>query len=115
MVCLDLFHASISKMCLKVSEKAKRAHKGVTLYVKLDVIKCIWYNLVGYFMGMCKNIFFYKLVVIAFSLYNILVYERFQKNTLLSSSRENLYIINLSFQVIGGKIDYSVNGIVIIG
>ena len=39
MLHLHLFCESINKMCSKVSEKLKRAHKGVTLSVKLDVIK----------------------------------------------------------------------------
>lgn len=36
-----LFCASINKMCLKVSEKHKRAHEGVMLGVKLDIFKCV--------------------------------------------------------------------------
>lgn len=49
---LDLFCVSVSKMCPAVSEKSERAHKGITLSVKLDIIKHIWYNLVGY-LGVC--------------------------------------------------------------
>lgn len=36
---LDLFCASLSKMCSKVSEKNKKAHKDVTLSIKLDIMK----------------------------------------------------------------------------
>lgn len=41
MLYTDLFCASINKMCLKVSEKHKRAHEGVMLGVKLDIFKCV--------------------------------------------------------------------------
>lgn len=42
-----------------VSEKPKRARKDVTLSIKLDVIKRIWHNLVGYLggLGMLKEFF----------------------------------------------------------
>lgn len=40
MLYLDLFCASVSKMFLKVSGETKRASEGVTLSMKLDVIKC---------------------------------------------------------------------------
>lgn len=46
MLYLDLFCASLIKMCPQVSEKCKRTHKDVMLSVKLDqvcmpsVIKC---------------------------------------------------------------------------
>lgn len=43
--------ASVGKTCPKVSEKLKRARKGVRLSIKLDVIKHIRYDLVGYFWG----------------------------------------------------------------
>lgn len=39
MLYLDLFYTFISKMCPEVSEKPKRAHKGIVLSVKRDVIK----------------------------------------------------------------------------
>ena len=43
----------------KVSENTKKAHKGVMLSVKLDVIKYIWYELVDDFLGLgsFKNFF----------------------------------------------------------
>lgn len=40
MLYLNLCCASVIKMCLQVSEKPKRALKGVMLSIKLDVIKC---------------------------------------------------------------------------
>lgn len=44
MLYLDLFCTCVSKMCPKVSEKPKRACKGVMLGVKLDlsVFGMIW-------------------------------------------------------------------------
>lgn len=50
MLYLDLFCVSVSKMYTEVSEKLKRAHKGIR--VKLNVIKGIWYDLVGYTLGL---------------------------------------------------------------
>lgn len=38
MLSLDLCGAPVSKMCLRIG-KAKRAHKGAALSVKLDIIK----------------------------------------------------------------------------
>lgn len=54
----DLFFASVTEMCPKVSEKPKRAHKGVMLRVKLDIIKCFLYVL-GFLggLGMLKKNF----------------------------------------------------------
>lgn len=63
----------------------------------------------------CSRVFSYKSVAIASSLYATLVYEKFHKNAIFCSSEENLYIINLAFQIIWGKTDYSVNGIEIVG
>ena len=42
-----------------VSAMPTTAHKGVTLNVKLDVIRYILYDLVGYFLdlGRLKNLF----------------------------------------------------------
>lgn len=39
-------------MCPEVLEKPKKAHNGVKVSVKLDIIRCIWYELVGYFEGL---------------------------------------------------------------
>ena len=44
-----VFCASVSKMCPKVSKKPNRAHEDVMFRVKLDILKPIWYDLVGYF------------------------------------------------------------------
>ena len=46
-------------MCPKVSEKPKKANKGVRLSIKLDIVRCVWYDLVVYFLyvRMLKNIF----------------------------------------------------------
>lgn len=50
----------VSNMLSKASEKPKRAHRGAMLSVNLDIIKCIWYDSVGYFGGLGKPpIFFY--------------------------------------------------------
>ena len=49
MLPLNLFCASVDEMHPKVSEKPKRVYKGVTLSIKLYVIKWLWYDLVGYF------------------------------------------------------------------
>lgn len=38
-------YAFVSRMCPKVSEKPKKAYKGVTYSVKLDVVKHVWYDL----------------------------------------------------------------------
>lgn len=64
---LRFFCASVSKMWPKVPGKSKRAHKGVMLSIKPDIIKHMWDNLVGYSWGLgtLKNIS-YKLTVIAF-------------------------------------------------
>lgn len=48
----NLLCSSVSQMCPKFSEKPKSACKGVTLSVKLDVIKHIWYDLLGNFVGL---------------------------------------------------------------
>ena len=59
MLYLDLFCSFVSKMCPKVSEKPKKANKGVRLSIKLDIVRCVWYDLVVYFLyvRMLKNIF----------------------------------------------------------
>lgn len=50
-LCFILIYLCIfGKMYPKVSEKSKRAHKGVMLSVKLDIIKHIWCDLVDYFL-----------------------------------------------------------------
>lgn len=76
----------------KLSEKLKKVRKGVALIIKLDVIKCIWYDLVGYLGGLgILEKFPYKLMVTVSLLYAILTSERFHRNTLLVHSRGNLY------------------------
>ena len=59
------------------------------LRVKLDVIKHIWHDLVGYIggLGTLKN--FSILMVIISLFYIISAYERFHRNPLLSDSRSN--------------------------
>lgn len=52
MLYVDLFCAAVSKMCNEVSGKLKRAHKDIILSIKLNVIKGIWYDLVGYILGL---------------------------------------------------------------
>lgn len=48
-------------MCPKLSEKPKRSYKNVTFSVNMDVIKHIWYDFVGYFLGLeMLKIFQYK-------------------------------------------------------
>lgn len=37
---LHLFCASVSKTCPQIAEKPKRAYKGLTLSIKLKIIKC---------------------------------------------------------------------------
>lgn len=39
MVYLDLFCASVNKVCSKASEQPKKALMGVTISVKLDIIE----------------------------------------------------------------------------
>lgn len=69
MLCLDLFCTAVSKICIKVLEKLKRAYEGITLSLKLNVIKDIRYDLVGFILGLGTWKFFsYKLMVIASSL-----------------------------------------------
>lgn len=58
--------------------KPKRARKSVMLRVKLGAIKHIWYDLIGYFLGLrtSKN-FPYKVMVVASLLYAIAAYKSF--------------------------------------
>lgn len=51
MLYLDLVCASVSKLCPRVSEKPKRGHKDVMINIKLDIIKHMYYHLIGYFLG----------------------------------------------------------------
>lgn len=62
------------------------------LSIKLDIIKCIGYDLAGYFcIWECSENFPYKLIVIASSLlYIISAYAKFHRNALLSITG-NLY------------------------
>lgn len=39
-------------MLARHDRKRKRASKGVMLRIKLDVIKHVWYDFVGYFLGL---------------------------------------------------------------
>ena len=71
MLYLDLFCASISEMCLNVSEEPTR----------------------GYFSGLkCQKNFPYKLMIIASSLYAISAYERLHRNVRALDGRGNLLI-----------------------
>ena len=71
---LDLFCASVGKMCSKVPEKPKK----------------------GYFGGLkMLKIFRYQLMVIVSLLYTISAYQRFYGNTILDS-RENLFNSHVS-------------------
>lgn len=38
--------------CPKVAKRSKRAHKGVMFIVKLEVITCIWNDLLAYLRGL---------------------------------------------------------------
>lgn len=79
--------------CVLRPQKSLKAGKGVTLSVKLDVIKHIWYELVGYILGLGNvKIFLFKLMVIASSLYDILAYKRFHRKSLLLDSGGVLYV-----------------------
>lgn len=61
------------------------------LSVKLDVMKWIWYDLVGYFwVWELLKIFLYKLAVIASLLYATSAFKSFHKNALLLGSGGNL-------------------------
>lgn len=51
-LCLRLLCASVSKMRPQVSEKLRELTRVLTLRVKLDVIKHICYDSVGYFEGL---------------------------------------------------------------
>lgn len=83
-LCPHLFCAPASKLCPKIPEKPKRAHRSVTLSINLDTIKYIWYNWVGYFLdlGTLKT-FPYKLVGTASLFYTILAYKTFHGDTRL--------------------------------
>lgn len=60
-------------MCPEVLEKPKGAPKGVSLNIKLDVIKHIWHDFGRSFFGVWEisKLFPYKLMGIAVSLYAI--------------------------------------------
>lgn len=66
--------------------------KGVMLSVKLDIIKHIWYEQLGYFLDLGPLKIFSTLMITASSLYTISTYERFHRNAPLLVSRENLYM-----------------------
>lgn len=57
-LCLHWLCVSFSKMGPRESERPERALEGVMLSVKQDIIKHIWYDLVGNFggLGTFKNV-----------------------------------------------------------
>lgn len=76
---LTLFCAFVSKMCPKISEKLKRAHKGVTLIKHFHSGEQNKDAVYALNMGSRNpKMFPYKLMVITVLLYDILAYVRFQ-------------------------------------
>ena len=76
-------------MCAKVSESLREFIKVSVLHVKLDIIRHIWHDLVGYIWGLGTLKIFSILMVIISLFYIISAYERFHRNPLLLDSRGN--------------------------